>query len=494
MAFGTRKNQLDQYQVQNSGSPFNKRTTGVGSGAAVSSNTAGATSGGNLKQELLDEQKLEIREAFSIFDMNGDGYLDYHECKVAFRALGFDLPKRQVLDIINEYDTDETNLINYDNFFKVVGQMILDRDPLDEIKRAFKLFDEDNTGKISLRNLRKIAKDLGENLTDEELRAMIDEFDLDEDGEINMSWAPKFKHRLARNPDKYTGALRVFWQKKIQGTPMPTFENFNPLQVPKHERKTDFEVGITQNDLVYVTEGENKGTIAQVFSYNPEYNQVMLSNHTQQRILPKSRWVEGTTSHIVEIPKFMPLTSIKLAGKDIDAEGKICYVVADEVVFKGEYYDDRYKQWLPKRFVKHHESVEIPWPTPPEIEAGELSTSETLAMEKTWEFQTISTPPIPTDALSEFRNPYSKYKTKKLSALDAYKLNYPEMPLTKEQKIYLANKEKNKVVKKLTPLTQEIKDFIGEKMANHINNIESEAMLAHLEGLSSIPNPKKLDS
>lgn len=73
---------------------------------------------GSLKVELLNEQKQEIREAFSLFDMNNDGCLDYHELKVAFRALGFDLSKREVLDIIHEYDTDDRNLITYENFFQ----------------------------------------------------------------------------------------------------------------------------------------------------------------------------------------------------------------------------------------------------------------------------------------------------------------------------------------------------------------------------------------
>lgn len=51
----------------------------------------------------------------------------------------------------------------------VVSERILARDPLDEIKRAFQLFDDDNTGKVSLRNLRRVARDLGDKLDDEEL-------------------------------------------------------------------------------------------------------------------------------------------------------------------------------------------------------------------------------------------------------------------------------------------------------------------------------------
>ena len=52
---------------------------------------------------------------------------------------------------------------------RAVTEKILARDPLDEIRRAFRLFDDDGTGRISLRNLKRVAKELGENLDDEEL-------------------------------------------------------------------------------------------------------------------------------------------------------------------------------------------------------------------------------------------------------------------------------------------------------------------------------------
>ena len=38
-------------------------------------------------------------------------------------------------------------------------------------REAFELFDEDGKGSISLRNMRHISKELGENLSDEELQA-----------------------------------------------------------------------------------------------------------------------------------------------------------------------------------------------------------------------------------------------------------------------------------------------------------------------------------
>jgi len=58
------------------------------------------------RPELTDEQKQEIKEAFDLFDTDKTGKIDYHELKVAMRALGFDVKKQEVQGLMNEYNRD----------------------------------------------------------------------------------------------------------------------------------------------------------------------------------------------------------------------------------------------------------------------------------------------------------------------------------------------------------------------------------------------------
>mmetsp|Transcript_54928 Transcript_54928/g.87703 ORF Transcript_54928/g.87703 Transcript_54928/m.87703 type:complete len:181 (-) Transcript_54928:61-603(-) len=138
------------------------------------------------RRELSEDQKTEIREAFDLFDTDKSGIIDYHELRVAMRALGFDVKKQEIKKIQAEYDRDEVGGIKYADFEEIMTVKILNRDPDEEIFKAFQLFDDDQTGKITLKNLKRVARELGESLDDDEIQAMIDEFDKDEDGEINL--------------------------------------------------------------------------------------------------------------------------------------------------------------------------------------------------------------------------------------------------------------------------------------------------------------------
>ena len=55
----------------------------------------------------------------------------------------------------------------------------------EDIQKVFNLFDDDQSGHISLRNLKRVAKELGETMSDAELMEMIERADTDGDGEIS---------------------------------------------------------------------------------------------------------------------------------------------------------------------------------------------------------------------------------------------------------------------------------------------------------------------
>ena len=75
--------------------------------------------------------------------------------------------------------------MEFPEFLKLVNRTLQDRDPREEIEKAFMRFDDDNTKRISFRNLKRVALELGEELTDEELNEMIKAADQDGDGEIS---------------------------------------------------------------------------------------------------------------------------------------------------------------------------------------------------------------------------------------------------------------------------------------------------------------------
>ena len=104
---------------------------------------------------------------------------------MAMRALGFEPKKEEIKKMISDIDKDGNGTIDYSEFLEMMTTKMSEKDSKEEILKAFRLFDDDEKGKISFRNLKRVAKELGENMTDEELHEMIEEADRDGDGEIN---------------------------------------------------------------------------------------------------------------------------------------------------------------------------------------------------------------------------------------------------------------------------------------------------------------------
>ena len=117
---------------------------------------------------------------------NYSGTIDAKELKVAMRALGFEPKKEEIRKMIAEIDRDGSGTVDFNEFLAMMTTKMGERDSREEILKAFRLFDDDETGKISFRNLKRVANELGEKMSDEELQEMIDEADRDGDGEINQ--------------------------------------------------------------------------------------------------------------------------------------------------------------------------------------------------------------------------------------------------------------------------------------------------------------------
>jgi len=140
---------------------------------------------GKKQTELDDKQKQEIKEAFDLFDTDGSGNIDLKELTIAMKALGCEPKPGEIEKMIADVDDDGGGEIGFDEFLKMMTHKILNKDPKEDMLKAFRLFDDDSTGFVTFKNLKRVAKETNQTLDDTELEEMLTDADKDGDGQLN---------------------------------------------------------------------------------------------------------------------------------------------------------------------------------------------------------------------------------------------------------------------------------------------------------------------
>ena len=177
--------------------------------------------------QLTEEQIAEFKEAFSLFDKDGDGTITTKELGTVMRSLGQNPTEAELQDMINEVDADGNGTIDFPEFLTMMARKMKETDSEEEIREAFRVFDKDGNGFISAAELRHVMTNLGEKLTDEEVDEMIREADIDGDGQVNYEgkesvWSMLYRtvcepvflflalFRVCRNDDQQVDSMSCF--------------------------------------------------------------------------------------------------------------------------------------------------------------------------------------------------------------------------------------------------------------------------------------------
>lgn len=121
---------------------------------------------------LTEDEIEEIREAFNLFDTDGSGKIDPKELRAAMQSLGFENKNPTIYQMIAELE-DLDREIDFEEFLDAITNKLGDKETKDGINKIFDLFDDDMSQSVNMNNLKRVAKELGETMSFEELQEML---------------------------------------------------------------------------------------------------------------------------------------------------------------------------------------------------------------------------------------------------------------------------------------------------------------------------------
>lgn len=137
-----------------------------------------------MSSELPPERIAELREAFSLFDKDGSGSISMSEMKMVLLSLGVEPTDDDLREIIEEFDADNNNEIEFDEFVNIMANKFSKTDNEKMYMTVYAEIDTDKDGFITASELYSNMKSQGIDITYEEAEAMIAEVSPNGNGKL----------------------------------------------------------------------------------------------------------------------------------------------------------------------------------------------------------------------------------------------------------------------------------------------------------------------
>ncbi|XP_030469378.1 probable calcium-binding protein CML13 [Syzygium oleosum] len=135
-----------------------------------------------MGKDLTDDQISSMKEAFTLFDTDGDGRIAPSELGILMRSLGGNPTQAQLKSIVAGEGL--TSPFDFPRFLDLMSRH-LRAEPFDrQLRDAFRVLDKESTGYVSVADLRHILTSIGEKLEPSEFDEWIREVEVGPDGRI----------------------------------------------------------------------------------------------------------------------------------------------------------------------------------------------------------------------------------------------------------------------------------------------------------------------
>ncbi|XP_045767689.1 myosin regulatory light chain 2, smooth muscle minor isoform [Maniola jurtina] len=125
----------------------------------------------NVLAELDENKIFELKEAFLLFDLDGDGCIDHNDLRGTLVSLGENIDEQMINTMLSE----AANPLDFDSFVNLLGYKTLELDSEETLIAALSRWDTDNTGYISEDRIRHDLMTWGDRFTEKEADYALDE-------------------------------------------------------------------------------------------------------------------------------------------------------------------------------------------------------------------------------------------------------------------------------------------------------------------------------